>query len=133
MSAGYDIEAILSQVADSIRDIDRKVDALRTFLSRIEGCDAGCFSTQEVDATKQQIERLTSLRLVKTNDLASKIEMYESRVIELEKKLQVRKSIIDETEQAKSFEDTPELLNLLVREHSTMKEELDEARTFILS
>lgn len=124
-----DLEKILCDLADEVRAIDTRREALRAFHESILA-HGDCFSPEELEATRAKIEAEESLRAEKVNALEQKLLVYETRIVELERRLAQRKSVIDD---GSALEATPELLDLFAQHQVRLNEDLHSAREFLLS
>ena len=125
-----ELQGVLCTLADDIRETDRRITGLQGFLVQVEE-QPGCFSEQERLATRARIEEQLRERTRKVEVLRDKVEVYESRVLDLTQRLDVRKKILDEN--PGSLECAPDLMAVFVEEHSTLTRELGAAREFLLS
>ena len=121
---------MLHGLADEIRSLDLRIESLRLLLSQLED-NAACFTDAELDATRARITAETSAREEKLHTLREKVEVYESRVLDLQSRLDARKKIIDDNPE--SLKQVPELLSVFVEQHATISSELDAARQFLLA
>jgi hypothetical protein len=69
-------------------------------------------------------------RASRLEKLQKKVEVYESRVLDLTHRLQVRRRIIDESPEV--LKASPELLSVFVEKHASIASELETARSFLL-
>ena len=72
------------------------------------------------------------MRSKKKQVLEDKINVYETKVLGLEKILQTRKDIIENKQDTNSLRENPELLKIFVDEHARMTKDLREAQEFLL-
>lgn len=125
-----DLKEVLQGLAEEIRALDQRIEALHMLLSQLEE-NAACFTDVEVDATRQRIAAELHCRETKIATLREKVEVYESRVLDLHAKLSARKRIMDDNPD--SLQSLPELLAVFVDQHAAINSELDAARQFLLA
>lgn len=133
----HDVKQILDAIAAEIRETDARRVALEGLLKQIQSCDTECFTNEEISATRAEIDTCLAVSEAKRTMLDEKIHIYEDRVLLLEQKLAARKKIIessrDDTSSEFTLQKAPELLNLFVQQHANMTNELDQARTELMT
>ena len=125
-----DMQAVLHELADNIREKDSQICGLEGLMTQIENAGE-CFTREEVEATQSRIQVERECRGRKLETLREKVEVYESKVLELQARLDTRKSIIDNP--SGNLESVPELLSLFADQHASICSELQSAREFLLS
>jgi hypothetical protein len=124
-----ELEAVLCGLAEEIREADHHIAGLQALLQQIEA-EPACFSDNERIATSERIDAETRERAHCLELLREKVEVYESRVLELSHRIDVRRRIIDEN--PASLKASPELLSVFVDQHTSIVAELEAARSFLL-
>ena len=116
---------ILLDLADEIRELNRRIASMNTFLTSVSS--SSHFSVEELAATQHKIDVDIATRDEKAATLQRKLEVYESRVVGLEASIAERKRVID------ASDPTPDLLDLFAERQAALNEDLQAARTFLRS
>ena len=125
-----DLQKVLHDLADEIRKMDKQITGLEGFMIQIEDAK-DCFTHEEVQATQTRIEMEKESRNQKLDTLREKVEVYESKVLDLQARLDTRKKIIENPEG--NLESVPELLSVFAEQHASICSELQAAREFLMS
>ena len=125
-----DLQGVLCALADKIREADRRIAGLCELMAQLEE-EPASFTDSEREATRRHIDAEADGRNRMLAALRAKVEVYESRVVELHERLGARKRILDSNPQ--SLEAAPELLSVFVEQHAAIAAELQSARDFLLA
>ena len=121
---------VFTKLADEIRALNSKIELLEDLVKHLT---TPAFTELEISSTQDQIDSLKSMRSKKKQVLEDKINVYETKVLGLEKILQTRKDIIENKQDTNSLRENPELLKIFVDEHARMTKDLRDAQEFLLT
>ena len=119
-------ERVFSRMASEIEQLDCKLLKVQDLVNEMTSCENGTFTADEVKLAQKYLEECATQAQIMRQNLADKIELYEKKILTMNRQLTARQSIIERFEIDGAIGEGGELFELLVRNHAQLSAELQE-------
>lgn len=120
------LEVKIENMAEQIKLLDSRLGHFSEFLTALDE-NKEHFTEEERNLASSHYSSLESEYKNQRQLLVSKVQLYESKVVELSKTIQIRQGIIERFEQNGAFVDTDGIFNMLAENHAKLQSEYTSA------
>lgn len=127
---GDDLENRIHKMIEEIQSLDERLIKFNDFVSQLEQ-NSDHFTQDEIALARNHSSVLEEECKGRREALASKIEIYDNKIVKLSKTIEVRQKIIEDFEQSGAFGEQDDIFNTLAKNHAKLTEEYSEAEKLL--
>lgn len=116
-------EEIFEKMGAQIENNNKRIASLQKLLSEMQKVGENVFTQDEVELTTTVLNSTIASNDSLRAELSKKIEIYEQKVVFMQRQLEERQRIIEAFEGESQIEDTDPLYELLVKTHAKISAE----------
>tara|TARA_B100000787_G_scaffold57098_1_gene41530 strand:- start:305 stop:694 length:390 start_codon:yes stop_codon:yes gene_type:complete len=125
-----DLETRIEKMVAEIQSLDTRLVKFKEFTQELER-NSTHFTEEEIDLAKSHSRELEEECTTQREILASKMAIYEDKIVNLSKTIEIRKKIIEKFETSGAFGENDGIFNTMVHNHAKLTNEYSEAKKLL--
>ena len=125
-----DLEAKIASMVEKIQALDNRLEKFKEFTVELQQ-NSTHFTKEEIDLANSHCQQLEEDCRGQREALASKIAIYDSKIVNLSKTIEIRQKLIEKFEENGAFGESDDIFNTLARNHAKLTEEYSEAKQLL--
>lgn len=118
-------KAVVDRIGEEIGRIDTTLEQIRHFRTLVG--QRPIFTSEEREKLASVEEEKKALREAKTEEMRVKLDIYESKILEIQKRIEERQDVIDDDLVSQLLEDNEELMDMIVTGQAELALELQKS------